>query len=82
MANFNFRNKKYKDALEWYEKTDRLSLSEEEQSEYFFKSGFSHFARKDFDRAAKAFYESKDAKTIYGPMSLYFYSHIKYISLV
>lgn len=80
MANFNFRNKKYKDALDWYEKTDRLSLSEDEQSEYFFKSGFSHFARKDFDRAAKAFYESKDAKTIYGPMSLYFYSHIKYIS--
>jgi TolA-binding protein len=80
MANFNFRNKKYKDAIEWYEKTDRLSLSADEQSEYFFKSGFSHFARKDFDRAAKAFYESKDAQTIYGPMSLYFYSHIKYVS--
>lgn len=80
MANFKFRNKDYKDAIEWYGKTDRLSLSADEQSEYFFKMGFSHFARKDFDRAAKSFYESKDAKTVYGPMSLYFYSHIKYVS--
>lgn len=80
MANFQFRKKKYKKAVEWYEKTDRMSLNSEEQSEYFFKLGFSHFARKDFDRAAKAFYESKDDEGIYGPMSLYFYSHIKYIS--
>lgn len=79
MANFNFRNKNYKDAIEWYEKTERISLTADEQSEYFFKLGFSHFARKDFDRAAKAFYESKADKTVYGPMSLYFYSHIKYI---
>ncbi|MBN2776051.1 MAG: tetratricopeptide repeat protein [Bacteroidales bacterium] len=80
MANYHFRNRKFKNAIEWYDKTDRMSLNDEEQSEYFFKLGFSHFARNDFDRAAKAFYESKDAKTIYGPMSLYFYSHIKYIS--
>ena len=80
MANFQFRKRKYKKAVEWFEKTDRMSLSAEEQSEYFFKLGFSHFARKDFDKAAKAFYESKDDDGIYGPMSLYFYSHIKYIS--
>lgn len=80
MANFKFRNKDYKNAIDWYTKTDRLILTEDEQSEYFFKLGFSHFARKDFDRAAKAFYESKDAKNIYGPMSLYFYSHLKYIN--
>ncbi len=80
MANYHFRNRKYKKAIQWYEKIDRLELNIEEQTEYFFKLGFSHFARNDFDRAAKAFYESKDDKTIYGPMSLYFYSHIKYIS--
>ncbi|MCK9254506.1 MAG: tetratricopeptide repeat protein [Bacteroidales bacterium] len=80
MANFKFRNKDYKNSIQWYEKTDRLLLSSDEQSEYFFKLGFSHFARKDFDRAAKAFYESKDANNIYGPMSLYFYSHLKYIN--
>jgi len=80
MANYHFRNRKYKKAVQWYEKTQRMELSGDEQSEYFFKLGFSHFARKDFDRAAKAFYETKDAETIYGPMSLYFYSHIKYIS--
>lgn len=80
MANYYFRIRKYKDALEWYEKTDRMNLTKDEQSEYFLKTGFSHFARSDFDRAAKAFYESKEDNTLYGPMSLYFYSHIKYIS--
>jgi TolA-binding protein len=80
MANYQFRRKKYKKAIEWYDKTDRMSLLADEQSEFFFKLGFSHFARKDFDRAAKSFYESKDHDNIYGPMSLYFYSHIKYIS--
>lgn len=80
MANFKFRNKDYKNAIKWYEKTDRLLLQADEKSEYFFKLGYSHFARKDFDRAAKAFYESKDANNIYGPMSLYFYSHLKYIN--
>ncbi|MDD2385982.1 MAG: tetratricopeptide repeat protein [Bacteroidales bacterium] len=80
MANYHFRNRKFKDAIEWYDNTERMSLTAEEQSEFFFKLGFSHFARNDFDRAAKAFYESKDDANIYGPMSLYFYSHIKYIS--
>lgn len=80
MGNYYFRNKKYKEALEWYEKVKRVDLTADEQSEYFFKMGFSHFARKDFDKAAKSFYESRDANTIYGPMSLYFYSHIKYIN--
>ncbi|MDD4150080.1 MAG: tetratricopeptide repeat protein [Bacteroidales bacterium] len=80
MANYHFRNRKFKDAIQWYDKTQRMNLTNEDQSEYFFKLGFSHFARNDFDRAAKSFYESKDDTNIYGPMSLYFYSHIKYIS--
>ena len=80
MANYHFRNKKYKNAIEWYEKTSRVDLTNEEQSEYFFKLGFSHFARKDFDQAAKVFYEAKDKNDVFGIMSLYFYSHIKYIN--
>lgn len=80
MANFHFRNKKYRDALKWYERIDRLALNREELSEYNFKIGFSHFARRDYDRAAKAFFESRNDAGMYGPMSMYFYSHIKYLN--
>jgi tetratricopeptide (TPR) repeat protein len=80
MANYHFRNKKYKNAIEWYNKTKWIRLIENQQSEYFFKLGFSHFARKDFDLAAKTFYEIKEKQDNYGIMSLYFYSHIKYIN--
>lgn len=81
LANFNFKNKKYKEAIELYKKTDRTSLTAEEQVEYYFRLGFCYFARKDFNLAANTFYEVKDGEDIYSTMSLYFYSHIKYLQL-
>ena len=80
MANVYYRDKKYKNALAWYKRVQYTELNEEDQTEYFFKKGHCLFARKDFDEAAKAFYEVKDKDGLYGTMSLYFYSHIKYIS--
>ncbi len=80
MANYQFLKKSYPKALKWYEKVDRLNLNAAENSEYFFKMGYCHFARKDYDKAAKSFYEIKDSETFYGPLSEYFYSHIKYMN--
>ncbi len=80
MANHHFGNRRYRNALEWYEKVDRTALDRKDIPEYNFKMGFSHFARKDYDRAAKSFYEVRNADAPYGPMSLYFYSHIKYLN--
>lgn len=80
MANVYYRDKKYKNALAWYQKVNRTELDTAQQSEYFFKLGHSLYARKNFDDAAKAFYENKDREDLYGIMSLYFYSHIKYVN--
>ncbi|MBP7462849.1 MAG: tetratricopeptide repeat protein [Bacteroidales bacterium] len=80
MGNYQFLKKKYPNALKWYEQVDRLSLTPEENGEYFFKSGYCHYARKDYDKAAKAFYEIKDGQTFYAPLGEYFYSHIKYMN--
>jgi TolA-binding protein len=80
MANYQFTKKRFKKALEWYEKVDRLSLSPESNNEYWFKSGYCLFARKDYDKASKAFYEIKDKPGFYSPMAEYFYSHIKYMN--
>ena len=80
MANVYYRDKKYKNALAWYNKVQYTELNAEDHAEYFFKKGHCLYARKNFDDAAKAFYEIKDNDGLYGTMSLYFYSHIKYIS--
>lgn len=80
MANVYYRDKKYKNALAWYNKVHYTELDAEDQNEYFFKKGHCLYARKNFDEAAKAFYEIKDHDGLYGTMSLYFYSHIKYIN--
>lgn len=80
MANSHFRDKDFRNALTWFEKIDRLALPIELLPEYHFKTGFCHFARRDYDRAAKEFFEARNAENIYGPMSQYFYSHIKYLN--
>jgi TolA-binding protein len=80
MANYQFQKKRYKKALEWYEQVDRLNLSPEANNEYWFKLGYCHFARKDYDKASKSFYEIKDKPGFYNPMAEYFYSHIKYMN--
>jgi len=80
MANVYYRDKKYKNALAWYNKVQYTDLDVSDYDEYFFKKGHCLYARKSFDEAAKSFYEIKDHDGLYGTMSLYFYSHIKYIS--
>jgi TolA-binding protein len=75
-----YRDKKYKNAVEWFEKVDTYYLSAEEQDEYFFKIGYSLYNRQEFDKASKSFYEVKNSTSKYGPPSSYYYAHIAYIN--
>lgn len=78
LANYYYRDKKYKKALDAYAKVNYTELRPDKQTEFFFKRGYSNYARKNFDAAAKSFYEIIDKTDLYGQMALYFYSHIKY----
>ncbi len=78
MSKLQYREKKYKKAIEWFEKIDPYHLSSEEQAEYYFKSGYSYFVVKNFDKAEKAFFEIKDINSKYTVPAIYFYSHIAY----
>ncbi len=78
MSKLQYREKKYKTAIKWFEKIDPYYLTAEEQSEYFFKSGYSYFVVKDFDKSEKAFFEIKDINSKYTIPAIYFYSHIAY----
>jgi len=78
MGKIQYHNKKFKKAVEWFEQIDPYYLTEEEKNEFYFKSGYSYFVVKNFDKAEKAFYEIKDINTKYTVPALYFYSHIAY----
>ncbi|MDA3820444.1 MAG: hypothetical protein PF590_08305, partial [Candidatus Delongbacteria bacterium] len=45
LANHYFKEEIYGAAIKWYDKVDKLSLPEEQMSEYYFKTGFCHYAR-------------------------------------
>ncbi len=79
LGNDFYRKKKFKQAIEWYEKVDKYDLTEDEKTEYFFKLGYSYFNREEFAKAKQAFYEIKDTKDsdYYAPTQ-YYYSHLSY----
>ncbi len=73
-----FRSKKWEDAIHWFEKVESFDLSNEEMSEYYFKTGYSYFELKNMEKAKKNFYEIRDIDTKYTPAANYYYSHICY----
>lgn len=78
VGKFQYREKKFKTALDWFEKIDPYYLNDDEKAEYYFKSGYSYFVVKDYDKSEKALYEIKDLNTKYTTPAIYFYSHIAY----
>jgi tetratricopeptide (TPR) repeat protein len=80
LAKYYYKNKKYRDAILFFEQVDRFQLSDEELAEFYFKSGYSYFIRNQLENANLAFYEIKDINTEYTPPAIYFYGHIAYIS--
>ena len=75
---FLYKTKKYRKAIIYFEKVDRIMLSDDEKAEYFFKKGYSYFMRKDYEKAGQAFYEIKDLDTDYSGPATYYYAYIAY----
>lgn len=80
MGRFMYRDKKFKNAVTWFEKVDKYELKSEELAEYYFKNGYSNFVLNDFEKAVKCFYEIKDGQSEYAAAGLYYYSHINYFN--
>lgn len=59
LANFNFTNKKYDKAIEYYEKVDPTRLSQEQSLERSYRLGYSYFSKKDFEKAGILFNDVK-----------------------
>ena len=79
MARFQYSNKKFKKAVEWFEKVDASRLSADQSSEYHFDFGYSYFMGENYEKARLQFYAIKDIDTKYTAPALYYYSHIAYL---
>lgn len=78
MAHFQYTNKKYNKAIEWFEKIDAPRLNPDQSAAYHFEAGYSYFIQQNYDKARLHFFEIKDIDNKYAAPALYYYSHIAY----
>ncbi len=73
-----YKQKKYKNAITYFEKTDISYLSNDEIPEYYFKKGYSYFSVKDYPNASKSFHEILNVESKYKTAAQYYYAHVAY----
>ena len=78
-ANNLFQNRKYKEALEIYEKTDAMSLTTDEAQQMQFNMGYAYFQQGETDKAMPLFHGLMMNEGKYQDAARYYYAHIQYI---
>lgn len=78
LAKSNFRKKKYKETVDFFEKVDVYSLDKEQLAELYFKRGYSLLETGNESKAKTDFYEIKDIDNKYAFPANYYFSHISY----
>ncbi len=73
-----YKQKKYRNAIDWFEKTDVYFLTNEEVAEYYFNLGYSYYSKKEMDKASKAFKEILNIESKYKTAANYYYGHVAY----
>jgi len=73
-----YKKRKYSDAIAWFEKTDVVSLDNDELAEYYFKLGYSYYSKKDMDKASSAFHQILKTESRYRTAANYYYGHVAY----
>lgn len=77
LGNFNFNNKKYDKAIEYYEKVDLQRLSEDQKLDRNFRLGYSYFSQKEFEKAEPFFNEVKRSENKYTYAGSYYAGYIE-----
>jgi tetratricopeptide (TPR) repeat protein len=73
-----YRQKKYKPAVSWFEKTDIADLNNDEISEYYFKMGYAYFMTGDLDNSSRCFSQIMNVDSKYKTSAQYYFAHINY----
>ena len=78
-ASHLFQEKKYKEALAIYEKTDASSLSTDEAQQMQFNMGYAYFQSGELDTAMPLFHGLMMNEGKYKDQARYYYAHIQYV---
>ncbi len=78
LGKLNYRNKKYRQALENFESVDLAELSNSEKAEYYFKSGYCFFKRDNTTEAREYFNKVANTDSKYSSPSAYYLAHMNY----
>ena len=73
-----YRQKRYRNALPFFEKTDVYYLTNDEVPEFYFKSGYCYYMKSDLEKASKNFKEIIGVESRYQTAAQYYYAHIAY----
>lgn len=79
-ANTLFREKKYRDALKVYKRTNMRNLKSEEQYEFKFKEAYCYYQTNDVSKATPLFKELTLTDNQFRNDARYYYAHILYIN--
>ncbi|MDX2003380.1 MAG: tetratricopeptide repeat protein [Chitinophagales bacterium] len=80
LGRYYFRDRKYKDAISWFNLVEPSELSREERNEYNFQKAYCHFFNKEFKEALPLFKQTKDISNKYYYPSNYYYGYISFIN--
>ena len=78
-ANHLFKEKKYKEALAIYEKTDAFTLTTDEAQQMQFNMGYAYFQSGNLDKAMPLFHGLMMNDGKYQDQARYYYAHIQYV---
>jgi len=79
-ANNLFQNRKFKEALEIYEKTDAASLTADEAQQLQFNKAYAYFQQGNLDKALPLFHGLMMNEGKYKDSAKYYYAHIQYVN--
>lgn len=74
----DYGSRRYRNAIEYFEKVDPYLLSPELMPEYLYKLGYSYMQRESFDKAKEAFFPILNTPSDYRDASNYYYAYIAY----
>jgi len=79
LGSIYYRDKNWSKAVKSYDAISPQKLSADQQAEYFFKKGYSHFMNDEMLQARSCFLQVKDGETHWAPPASYYYGHLSYV---
>ena len=80
IGTYYFKQEKYKESLEWFDKVAAGDLNGAENTEYKFRKGYAYFATNEFNKAQLLFGEVKNADSPYTIDATYYFAYIAYLN--